>query len=116
MFYIMKNSQIVLSDSNRQRLVDTLPFLPEFTESDIQQTDQKIENFMFEGTPEHTAWKAKQVRTVRNEKLSETDKYALPDYPNEELREKYKIYRQALRDLTKQDGFPNNVVFPEVPE
>lgn len=41
------------------------------------------------------------LRIERNEKLLESDKYMIPDFPiTEEKREEWKLYRQALRDLT----------------
>ena len=30
----------------------------------------------------------------------------------EQKRESYRTYRQALRDITKQEDFPYNVIFP----
>lgn len=57
------------------------------------------------------------VRETRNELLSETDKYfSISDYPiSEEKKNEIRVYRQALRDIPQQDGFPNNVVWPEKP-
>lgn len=58
---------------------------------------------------------ASEIREKRDKLLLETDKYLLDDFPitNEE-REKYKLYRQALRDITKQVDFPYNVEFPQI--
>lgn len=59
---------------------------------------------------------AENLRSKRNFLLKESDKYVLPDYPiTEEKRNLYKIYRQKLRNLTAQDGFPYDVKFPNVP-
>lgn len=113
MFYIQQDSEIKFADSNRQRLMDTLAFLPDITPADIKETDLEIENGFFVGSPEHAQWKAKQIRNMRNNKLAETDKYVLPDYPDENAKEKYKVYRQALRDLPQQNGFPYSIVWPE---
>lgn len=56
------------------------------------------------------------LRAKRNSLLKESDKYVLPDYPiTDEERKLYKIYRQKLRNLTDQDGFPYDVKFPNVP-
>ena len=59
---------------------------------------------------------AERVRIERDEKLEETDFFVMPDYPSD-LRdlEEVKTYRQALRDITKQSGFPRNVTWPELP-
>ena len=40
------------------------------------------------------------IRSIRNRYLSDTDKYLIADYPiTDEQREKYKAYRQYLRDF-----------------
>lgn len=52
----------------------------------------------------------------RNKYLRLTDKYVLPDFPlSDELKSAIFNYRQLLRDLTDQSGFPNNIVWPEQP-
>lgn len=58
-----------------------------------------------------------QIRTKRNELLTESDFAVLPDSPfTAEQRAAWAIYRQALRDVPQQEGFPFNVIFPEIPE
>lgn len=58
-----------------------------------------------------------EIRDRRNTLLAETDYLIQPDYPiSDTAREAFKVYRQALRDITKQDGFPREVVWPEKPE
>ena len=60
---------------------------------------------------------ALEIRDRRNDLLTETDYLMQPDYPiSEETRTALKAYRQALRDITKQDGFPKEVVWPEKPD
>ena len=57
------------------------------------------------------------IRSQRNELLSETDCFMHSDYPiTDESRSAIKEYRQALRDITDQEGFPNNIVWPQKPE
>lgn len=50
----------------------------------------------------------------RNGLLSASDWTQLPDVPLE-AREAWCIYRQALRDITGQPGFPLDVRWPEKP-
>lgn len=58
-----------------------------------------------------------QVRAERNMKITETDYYMMPDYPsNPQNLEELKVYRQALRDVPKQEGFPRDVRWPDVPK
>lgn len=60
---------------------------------------------------------ARDVRRERDKRILATDYLLMPDYPISDTdREAVKAYRQALRDITKQDGFPHEVVWPEKPE
>jgi hypothetical protein len=68
---------------------------------------------------DQTAWaagardrKAGEVRTERNAKLSETDWRFRSDMTPSQA---WKNYCQALRDVTKQTGFPDSVVWPVEP-
>lgn len=78
---------------------------------------------------------AEEVREKRNKLLAETDKEMCLDRLGLEMPEGTSFtawigflksignavvgsmakYRQELRDITKQEGFPYNVVFPEKP-
>lgn len=59
---------------------------------------------------------AEGIRNKRNSLLSETDYYLMPDYPNDSKNlEEIKKYRQDLRDITKQSGFPKDAIWPDVP-
>ena len=61
-------------------------------------------------------WEEEQARGKRNNLLQKTDVYLLPDYPiSEENLVKIKEYRQALRDIPFQPGWPRNIVWPEKP-
>lgn len=55
---------------------------------------------------------AKQVRLKRKSLLEETDNYAMSDRV---MSQAMKEYRQALRDITQQEGFPYEVDFPVKP-
>lgn len=60
---------------------------------------------------------ATRVRAKRDRLITETDYYLMPDYPsNPQNLEELKVYRQALRDLPVQEGFPRNVRWPDVPK
>lgn len=55
-------------------------------------------------------------RIRRNRLLKATDYLVTPDYPiSEENRNLVYQYRQKLRDVTEQPGWPRNVVWPEKP-
>lgn len=56
------------------------------------------------------------VRRTRDSLISGTDYYILPDYPSTpDGIEAVKQYRQDLRDITLQSGFPRNVQWPTLP-
>ena len=60
---------------------------------------------------------ASSVRSQRDAKLSATDYLVVPDYPiSPEDLEAVKAYRQALRDIPEQSGFPKNVQWPVEPQ
>lgn len=59
---------------------------------------------------------ASAIRMERNNLLSKTDYLVSVDYPiSEEKLAEVKAYRKALRDITEQPGFPQNVVWPKNP-
>ncbi len=53
-------------------------------------------------------------RRHRDALLADTDWTQLPDVP-EATRNAYTAYRQALRDVPAQEGFPNDIVWPVAP-
>lgn len=56
---------------------------------------------------------AAQVRARRDALIAATDYLVMPDYPiSAKALKDVKVYRQALRDITAQAGFPQEVVWP----
>jgi hypothetical protein len=55
------------------------------------------------------------VRKQRDELLSACDWTQLPDVP-EETKAAWAAYRQALRDLPEQPGFPDIIDWPTLPQ
>ena len=50
--------------------------------------------------------KQNQIRFVRNQYLSDTDKFMIVDFPiSKEEKANYKSYRQYLRDYTEQESW-----------
>ena len=59
---------------------------------------------------------ATKIRMQRNNLLKQTDYLMMSDYPIESDRlGKVKIYRQALRDIPEQAGFPRTITWPDKP-
>ena len=71
---------------------------------------------------EEAAWaagvndrKAAEVRAERDTRLAASDWTQMPDY-NGVNKAAWATYRQALRDVPAQAGFPWDVTWPEMPE
>lgn len=59
---------------------------------------------------------AEKVKFDRNNLLRSTDFTQLPDSPlSTEQKEAYRVYRQQLRDITSQAGFPWDIDWPIEP-
>lgn len=56
---------------------------------------------------------AKSVRASRDEKLKDCDWTQVADAPVDKAV--WATYRQALRDITAQEGFPWTVTYPDAP-
>ena len=60
---------------------------------------------------------AAEVRIHRDALLRSSDYYVMPDYPSNELDMASVVeYRQALRDVPLQTGFPTAVQWPVLPD
>ena len=109
---------IELTDAQAQTLLEYNGFVV------IEQTEDGVT--VTPNTEAWEAWKAEQpdpsealaaeVRAQRDTLLSKTDWTQMPDSPlNDEAKAAYQTYRQALRDVPQQEGFPKTVEWPELP-
>lgn len=57
---------------------------------------------------------AAEIRTERDAKLSSSDWTQVADAPVDQAA--WATYRQALRDIPSQAGFPNEITWPTEPE
>ena len=57
---------------------------------------------------------AAEIRTERDAKLTESDWTQVADAPVDKTA--WATYRQSLRDVPSQSGFPNEVTWPTEPE
>ncbi|MCP4930336.1 MAG: hypothetical protein GY918_14905 [Gammaproteobacteria bacterium] len=64
-------------------------------------------------TPKADSALAKDARAKRNMLITATDYYALTDVT---MTQEMTAYRQALRNVPEQDGFPSDISWPEKPE
>ena len=59
---------------------------------------------------------AASARQKRDRLIAVTDYLVTPDYPiSDDRLAKVKTYRQALRDIPEQVGFPRTITWPEKP-
>lgn len=80
-----------------QQWVETWSVTPATSEQIAQRTDEK----------------AAEVRAERNQRLASCDWTQLQDAPVDHTIWAY--YRQQLRDITDQPGFPTDVIWPSPP-
>lgn len=74
--------------------------------------EKNAENLAEEETQE-----AENMRASRSKKLTFCDWTQLPDAPlTAEKKQEWAFYRQQLRDITSQSGFPWEVIWPTKPE
>lgn len=71
-----------------------------------------------EPTPEEILERqAQEIRSKRDYLISKTDYLVSGDYPISDADlSAVRRYRQALRDVPAQEGFPDSVVWPELPQ
>ncbi len=62
---------------------------------------------------ETTTSAVRDVKWMRNQKLKDSDWTQLQDATAD--KEAWALYRQALRDVSKQEGYPWNVTWPKEP-
>lgn len=76
----------------------------------VERTEEKI-------AADRVPLQASAVRAQRDKLLAATDWAVLPDSPLDGTSQTaLKTYRQALRDVPQQDGFPNSISWPNMPE
>ena len=83
--------------------------------------DTTVDNVTTTAQEQQTAYQAqkdteqaKSVRASRDDKLKATDWTQVSDAPVDKTV--WATYRQALRDLTKESGFPWDMTWPEEPK
>lgn len=65
---------------------------------------------------QENAQKASEVRAERDRRIAETDWIVIKNLElNQNVPGVWEVYRQALRDVPSQAGFPDNVTWPVKP-
>lgn len=95
-------------DSKTEKLVAVAPYI-----EDNQVFTIAVEPLTAEEIASKTDSQAAMVRKQRDDLLAACDWTQLSDAPVD--KEAWATYRQALRDISNQDGFPWEVEFPKDP-
>ena len=91
--------EVAVNDDDGNKIATTVEAIPEPTPEELKER------------------KASEVRAQRDYLLNKTDYLVSGDYPiSAEDLAKIKAYRQALRDIPEQEGFPETVTWPEEPK
>lgn len=81
----------------------------------INYVDKNYDDLLALARQEEREKLATAIRAKRDRLLAETDWTQVSDNAlSNAQREAYRVYRQALRDITEQTNFPYNVVFPKL--
>jgi hypothetical protein len=86
-----------------KKMVNNVIF--DFTDADVQQNEIDTNYYNQNVLPD-------EIRAERDRLLAETDYLALSDNT---MSAAMTTYRQALRDITDQAGFPTSVTWPTKP-
>lgn len=72
--------------------------------------------YLSDPLPPTSAQLSTSARLKRDKLIASTDYLVMPDYPiSVDLLARVKAYRQALRDITEQAGFPSDIDWPVNP-
>lgn len=66
MFYVEKDNKIVLFDEDKQKLIDTLAFMPQYAGLEIKETERPVVDFQFADTEEYEQEQAQKERERLN--------------------------------------------------
>jgi len=86
---------------------------PELTVKGTWEQRWEVYSLPHEATEAKLAELAKAVRSTRNQKLKDSDWTQVADAPVDKTV--WATYRQELRDVTAQPGFPTSVTWPTEP-
>ena len=89
---------------------ETTPVL----ENGVWKQSYTVSDVSAEDLASRTEGKKEELRNQRNQLLKDSDWTQVADSPVDS--QAWAVYRQSLRDIPQQEGFPWSVNFPEQPE
>jgi len=108
-----------VSEANYEELGLTPITFTEQPEGRVRAQATKVDGTWTGSWQEVTDWvleteaKAQQVRRQRDNRLAASDWTQVSDAPVD--KQAWAVYRQALRDVSDQAGFPNQITWPLKP-
>jgi hypothetical protein len=94
-------------DKATQKLIPVAPYIEDNQVFTVEVADKTEEELT-----QDSLNIANEVRAKRNQLLIETDWTQVADAPVD--KQAYAAYRQALRDITTQEGFPLDINWPSL--
>lgn len=89
----------------------------EYSENVSDYIEENYETLLNDAKEHDRNIHAKAIREKRDKLLTNSDWTQANDTAlSDEMVEAYRVYRQALRDITKQEEFPYIVIWPEEPK
>jgi hypothetical protein len=121
--YVIENDivvNLIAADENTDLAAFNAQFVEDFYPLHIGCTRKDGQWYYDNGMPvprlDLLEMRIGMLKDAREELLKRTDWTQLPDSPlSPELKQEWAVYRQALRDMPAQPGFPENVNFPAEP-
>lgn len=116
MYIIQEQGKIILADDDLQRLEDTLKFMPQYDKRNIEEVSEASIVNAYDGQMYLSGYEPKEPeeemaqrkRADRDRLLNDSDKRMLPDFPiSAEEKELWLLYREYLRNITKEPEFPH---------
>lgn len=109
MFKAIKDNKIIAINETEIKGGLVFDEMVEDTEHTISDFIQVNGEYVLASSDEAIEQKKVVVRALRNQYLSETDKYMISDFPvSKTEKADYKSYRQYLRDYTEQENWWEN--------
>jgi hypothetical protein len=97
-------------DKATQKLISCDPYIEDNQVFTVEVADKTPEDIAADTTQESTI-----VRATRDQLLKDTDWTQVADVPfTKAVKTAWATYRQSLRDITAQEGFPFEIEWPTV--
>lgn len=117
MLWIKYKICTVATDETVDLQTVNVPLNKKLPYTDANYAIAQAEAWRGEVTVEKVPETAEEIRARRDKLLADTDWTQTLDAPiDAATREAMRTYRQALRDMPQQEGFPADIQWPERPE